>query len=151
DLSRDQNAPSRPALELVQADGRQDLELSASLNQGDPGDPFPGSERVMLVGDTGLVSTTFPGRARSGITLSNIAVDPQSGAIRVNIAIQSPSPTPPTPSVVTGTREGVIPRDARPPAPLPEVGSVPAEPRQPVVAGLENVLRQPRVSAAELA
>lgn len=147
DLVRDQNAPTQPAVQLVQADGRQDLELSANMNQGDPGDPFPGAVGVVTAGDTGLVSTSFPGSPRSGVTLSAVAFDPQTGDITLNIAIQ---PSAPSPAAAASTE--VTTPAARPPQrPLPAAGAVPAEPARPIVAGVANVLRQPRVSPAELA
>jgi hypothetical protein len=136
DLAQNQNSPSRPALQLVQADGQEDLELSANLNQGDSGDPFPGSFRVNMVDETGLVSTSFPGAPHSGIRLSGITLDPQTGVIRLSVAIQVPAPAPPTMAAE---------------APLAAVGATPAEPMRPVVAGLANLLKQPRISPAELA
>jgi immune inhibitor A len=164
DLSRDQNAPSRPALQLVQADGRQDLELSAYLNQGDSGDPFPGATRRDAVSDTGLVSTSFPGGPNSGITLSDITLDPTTGAVGVTVTIAQPpepappardgeaAPEPPACGAVgadAGAEKGVPVVDEAA-APLREVGAVPAEPARMVAAGLGNVLRCSRVSAAEL-
>ncbi|MBP3960053.1 M6 family metalloprotease domain-containing protein [Gemmata sp. G18] len=151
DLASDQNGPARPALQLVQADGRQDLELSANLNQGDPGDPFPGAVMVVTAWDTGIVSTSFPGGQRSGISLSNITVDTQTNAITLDVTIQHPAPVAP----VTPTRQSTEQQPAVPGCvplrPTPDVGSIPSEPARPMVAGLANVLKQPRVSPAELA
>lgn len=139
DLARDMNAPFRPACQLVQADGRQDLENSANLNQGDGGDPFPGTERRTTVGDTGLVSTSFPGGPRSGVSLSGITVDPATGAVTVEIAI-APVPAgggPPSPSGPEGD--------------LAEVGRGPTPPLSPFAAGLANLFRQKVITSEELA
>ena len=153
DLVREQDAPTRPALQLVQADGRQDLELSANLNQGDQGDPFPGATLRVTVKDTGLVSTSFPGSPRSGITLSDITLDSQTGVITLNIAFAeaggSAASTPVSPPTVN-VKAGPAARGATQISPLPDIGAVPAEPVQPLVAGLANLLRQPRIAPGEL-
>lgn len=155
DLSRGQNSPTRPALQLVQADGHQALEMF--LNQGDSGDPFPGSTWQSAVPDTGLVSTSFPGGPRSGVTLSDITLDPVTGVVGVTVTIEKP-PAPAAPAAgKTITPEELLAQadaNAAPatPAvnPLREVGAVPAEPTRVVAAGLANVLRKSRVCAAEL-
>ncbi len=151
DLARDQNAATRPALQLEQADGQQDLELSANLNQGDTGDPFPGSTQRMAVGDTGLVSTSFPGSSRSGVSLSNISLDPVTGAISLDIALDATVSPSSAPRSAESTMPATLPRlGPRTAAPV-RAGPIPAEPVQPMVAGLANLLRQRRITAAELA
>lgn len=95
DLARDQNGPARPAVQLVQADGRMDLEMGADLNQGDAGDPFPGATRRTAVPDTGPVSTSFPTGPRSGVTLTDIAVDAVTGDVAVTVTITDPTPVAP--------------------------------------------------------
>lgn len=148
DLARDQNAPTRPAVQLVQADGRQDLE--ADLNQGDSGDPFPGFTRRVSVGDVGLVSTSFPGGPASGVSLSNITVDPASGAVSLTVSIAAGARVPAARAAADARmpyRAGEGPAGA----PLRDVGvAAPAEPVRMVSTGLANVLRQPRVSPDEL-
>ncbi|MCE9565543.1 MAG: M6 family metalloprotease domain-containing protein [Planctomycetes bacterium] len=153
DLARDQNSPTRPALQLVQADGRQDLEQSPYPNQGDSGDPFPGSTWKMSVSDTGVVSTSFPGGRRSGVSLSNITLNPQTGVVRLDITFAEVGHAAGQPVVgelpaggCTQPGGWVAPGYS----PVPEAGSIPAEPKQPTVAGLVNLLRQQRVSWAEL-
>jgi immune inhibitor A len=137
-LAYDQNAPNRPACQLIQADGRQDLENTANLNQGDAGDPFPGSERVTKLGDgKGVVSTTFPGEPRSGVTLSRIRVNAQR-TITLDIRIQ-PGPAA---GRAAGPGGAVV---------LAEAGVAPAKPTHPYQAGLDNLLRQPSITAAEMA
>ena len=63
----------KSGLSLVQADGRNDLDNPKDWNQGDTGDPFPGSEEIDELSDVGPVSTSFPG-TRSGISLKNIKI-----------------------------------------------------------------------------
>jgi immune inhibitor A len=73
------------AMLLIQADGKHDLEKEAG--KGDAGDPFPGSENTRELLDAGGISTSFPNRGPSGVRLSNIAVDPVTGAIELDVAI----------------------------------------------------------------
>lgn len=148
DLAREQTGPSRPAVQLVQADGRQDLETD--LNQGDAGDPFPGSTRLRDVRDTGLVSTSFPGGRRSGVTLSDVTVDPLTGVVAVTITIAPAVPAPAAPATDDRAAASAGEEYAGPPAPLPQVGMVPAEPKQMIPAGLANLMRQPRITPDEL-
>ncbi|MCA9704989.1 MAG: M6 family metalloprotease domain-containing protein, partial [Myxococcales bacterium] len=64
DRSKTQDGPDEPALLLLQADGRRDLERAESparWNDGDAGDPFPGASHRTTLRDAGLVSTSFPG------------------------------------------------------------------------------------------
>ncbi|MFM2013492.1 MAG: hypothetical protein RLZZ396_2276 [Planctomycetota bacterium] len=71
DIDRQQTGPLRPALALVQADGREDLETAIGGNQGDDGDPFPGRRGITALGDGAKPLTTsfdFP----CGVSLSNI-------------------------------------------------------------------------------
>ena len=84
DESREQIAPDRPALQLVQADGRRELERVGDYNQGDSGDPFPGAtDRTRLL-DSGVPSTSFPLGDDSGIELRSIERDAQSGVITLD-------------------------------------------------------------------
>lgn len=62
-------------LVLLEANGSKDLQDAGDDNVGDPNDPFPGGLNVTKLGDTGACSTSFPGKKRSGITLSEIAVE----------------------------------------------------------------------------
>jgi immune inhibitor A len=85
DTAKEQLAPTRPAMLLVQADGRHDLEVPDDGDEGDAGDPFPGSAAITSLGDTGPLSTSFPHR-RSGVSLENISVDGHRN-IRVDVKI----------------------------------------------------------------
>ena len=85
DTKMEQIAPNRPAMLLVQADGRHDLEHAGDQDEGDAGDPFPGLAKKTALADTGEISTSFPG-TRSGIALQNISVD-ASGNVKVDVMI----------------------------------------------------------------
>jgi immune inhibitor A len=91
DEVQEQFAPAAPGLSLVQADGRNDLDSPGDWNQGDAGDPFPGSESNDTLRDSGAISTSFPGK-RSGITLKKIRVD-TNGVVSLDVDIK-PSATP---------------------------------------------------------
>ena len=93
DESGEQETPYQPGLYLVQADGRHNLEDPDDWNQGDAGDPFPGSTGRTELKDTGPVSTSFPG-ARSGITLKSIKRDTATGIISVDVNFSVPGPSP---------------------------------------------------------
>jgi hypothetical protein len=71
--------PGRPAMLLVQADGRHSFEKHDDGDEGDSGDPFPGSANKTEVGYMGDTSTSFP-YARSGVTLNHLIVDAQAAA-----------------------------------------------------------------------
>jgi immune inhibitor A len=86
DTQLEETSAARPAMLLVQADGRHDLERPDDQNEGDAGDPFPGAALVTGLGDMGEISTSFV-ETRSGISLSNIAVDPQTGVVSLNVTI----------------------------------------------------------------
>jgi immune inhibitor A len=85
-----QETANSPGLFLVQADGRNDLTNPSDWNQGDTGDPFPGSGLKKSVTDTGATSTSFPGK-RSGVTLKHITRD-AAGVIRLDVEIKAPAP-----------------------------------------------------------
>jgi immune inhibitor A len=76
-------APWNPGLLLIQADGLHELEKN--WDKGDAGDPFPGSSQRTRLGPTGDISTTFPGRPSSGITLSNIRRNGITGVISLRV------------------------------------------------------------------
>ena len=78
-------APDRPALQLVQADGRHELETVGDNNAGDRGDPFPGLTDRTELRDTGNISTSFPGGDNSGIVLKRIQRDPATGIITLDV------------------------------------------------------------------
>jgi len=90
DLSEEMERSVRPGMLLVQADGKHDLLDPNDGNQGDAGDPFPGLEDKHELGDTGDVSTSFPGGPRSGILLKNIRHDPESKEITLDIEFNEP-------------------------------------------------------------
>jgi immune inhibitor A len=86
DLAREMEAPARPGMQLVQADGFEHLEAAKDGNDGDDGDPFPGSSAVTRLLDTGAVSTSFPGGPPSGVRLSNIRED-ADGVVTIDVRI----------------------------------------------------------------
>lgn len=79
---------------LVQADGKLDLEIPEDWNEGDAGDPFPGSKKKQQLKDTGTISTSFPGSLRSGVSLDNIRLNPDNGVITLDVKFSSSAPTP---------------------------------------------------------
>ncbi|MBI2425329.1 MAG: M6 family metalloprotease domain-containing protein [Candidatus Hydrogenedentes bacterium] len=87
DESAEQEGSRTPGMYLLQADGRHDLLNADDGNQGDPGDPFPGSAARTSLGETGEVSTSFPDEGPSGVTFSNIGHDPVSKVISLDISI----------------------------------------------------------------
>jgi immune inhibitor A len=87
DEIQEQFAPAAPGLSLVQADGRNDLNDPDDWNQGDAADPFPGSDSKDLLSDTGVASTSFPGK-KSGIHLKNIQFDP-TGVVTLKVEFSS--------------------------------------------------------------
>lgn len=93
DEKGEQETPNAPGLFLVQADGRNDLSNPKDWNQGDAGDPFPGSANVVTLRDVGEPSTSFPGK-RSGITLRKITRD-AAGVIRLQVQIAASAGGPP--------------------------------------------------------
>jgi immune inhibitor A len=93
DESGEQEAPDQPGLYLVQADGRHNLEDPNDWNQGDAGDPFPGSGKKTELRESGSISTSFPG-IRSGITLRKIQLDQTTGIIKLQAKFTGISPSP---------------------------------------------------------
>lgn len=87
DTDLPQTSPDTPAMLLIQADGRHDLESPNRANLGDTGDPFPGSANHTELADTGPTSTSFPGRA-SGIYLRDIRLDPVTGNVELDVQIE---------------------------------------------------------------
>jgi immune inhibitor A len=83
-------APTAPGLSLVQADGRNDLDSPGDWNQGDAADPFPGSEDHTSLEDTGVASTSFPGK-KSGISLKNITFNAE-GVVTLDVAFAGEAP-----------------------------------------------------------
>jgi immune inhibitor A len=114
DESRDQLAPQRPALLLVQADGRHDLERPDDWNEGDAGDPFPGSAGRTSLDDQGDVSTSFPESDSSGVVLRNIQRDPASGSVTLDVEIAGAGVQPPA------GEGGTVSGEARPEAAIPD-------------------------------
>lgn len=91
DLSKEMFAPATPGMQLVQADGEQQLEFPDSTSQGDDGDPFPGSQGVVQIADLlNEPSTSFPGQ-RSGVRLSNIRFD-ADGVATFDVTITKAAP-----------------------------------------------------------
>lgn len=86
DESKEMYAPATPGMQLVQADGFQQLESPIGNNQGDDSDPFPGTKDVASVSDTGNASTSFPEGKNSGIRITNIRMD-EKGVISFSVHI----------------------------------------------------------------
>jgi immune inhibitor A len=87
DEPKEQFSKTKSGLSLVQADGSNDLDNPNDGNQGDAGDPFPGSEHCFELSDSGAVSTSFPG-TKSGITLNNIDLR-DDGVITLDVVFTS--------------------------------------------------------------
>lgn len=105
DQSRKMVAPDKPALQLVQADGLRNLERVNDFNQGDSGDPFPGTSQRSFLADSGNISTSFPGGDDSQIELKNIQRDPATGVITLDaifdgMPVDDPQPPPFDPPAV---------------------------------------------------
>ncbi|MEY4577155.1 MAG: hypothetical protein RL701_1858 [Pseudomonadota bacterium] len=103
DESQQMFKPDRPALLLLQADGRHDLERASDWNDGDAGDPFPGSASRSELDDQGELSTTFEGGNGSGVRLRNIVRDLATGQITLAVAFDGEAPTDGTPKIVQRT------------------------------------------------
>jgi len=84
DESNVNTTSTAPGLLLVEASGSGALMDPGDYNQGDDGDPFPGSAGVNVVGDTGAVSTSFPGAVRSGVSIAQIQETP-TGAVKFEV------------------------------------------------------------------
>ncbi len=84
DTRMEQINPDKPAMLLLEADGRHDMEAGGDLDEGDAGDPFPGSAKKTSLGDTGATSTSFPG-VPSGVKLANISLDPGTGNVHLDV------------------------------------------------------------------
>lgn len=87
DEPKEQNDKTKSGLSLVQADGSNDLDNPNDGNQGDAGDPFPGSEDHFELSDLGLASTSFPG-TKSGVSLKNIKLG-EDGLITLDVVFES--------------------------------------------------------------
>jgi immune inhibitor A len=72
---------------LVQADGRQDLERN--VNDGDAGDPFPGSARVTVLDGTTTPSTASYGGLHTCVELRDIT--PVGDDVRVQLRVKCAS------------------------------------------------------------
>jgi M6 family metalloprotease-like protein len=83
-------SPDQPGMQLVQADGKHNLEDPSDWNQGDAGDPFPGSKNNESLMDIGNISTSFPGQAPSGIELKGITQDKVTGRITFDAIFNKP-------------------------------------------------------------
>jgi immune inhibitor A len=106
DEVQEQLAPTAPGMSLIQADGRNDLNSPDDWNQGDAADPFPGSESIDSLADTGPASTSFPGK-RSGISLKNITFD-SNGVITLDVRFKTSTSAKKVASVKpkTGAKKG---------------------------------------------
>ena len=88
DESNEQTTADSPALFLIQADGKHDLEKPDDWNSGDAGDPFPGDSSRIKLTDSGKLSTTFPKGKKSGITISNIKFNSTTGEVKFKVTIK---------------------------------------------------------------
>lgn len=86
DLAREMEAPARPGMLLVQADGEEHLDGARDGNAGDDGDPFPGSSNTTRLLDTGPIHTSFPDSPPSGVRLSSIRMD-ADGVVTLDVRI----------------------------------------------------------------
>lgn len=98
DLSGEMVASRGAGMSLLEADGRHDLDSPSDWNEGDAGDPFPGSSHTAFLRDDGSLCTSFPGGHRSGISLENIRIG-EGGEILFDLDISHPRVRPkgPTP------------------------------------------------------
>ncbi|MEY2930349.1 MAG: hypothetical protein RL033_1098 [Pseudomonadota bacterium] len=87
DTDKEQVKPGSPAMLLLQADGRRQMDTPNDFNDGDAGDPFPGSSRVTMLEDLGSVSTSFPGVKRSGVSLRNIQIDAATNDVILDVHV----------------------------------------------------------------
>jgi len=87
DERHDQDGVVSPALLLIQADGKHNLEDPEDWNEGDAGDPFPGKSKTTKLNETGKICTSF-GKKKSGITLSGIKRNADTGVIMVKATIK---------------------------------------------------------------
>jgi M6 family metalloprotease-like protein len=62
----------RPAVQVIQADGRDDL--AARANVGDDGDPFPGSSEIVAISDASVPGLLTSEGIPTGIRIDGIAI-----------------------------------------------------------------------------
>ncbi len=91
DEAEEQFSPEEPGMLLVQADGRHDLEDPSGWNQGDAGDPFPGTSETNELLETGKINTIFPGEDKSGVSIKTIIQDQITKAVTLDIEIEENS------------------------------------------------------------
>lgn len=87
DTRLEQVNADQPAMYLVQADGRHELDRPGDFNRGDDGDPFPGTSGRTALAEQGSISTSFPDEGPSGIAFSNIRLDAATGDVLLDIAV----------------------------------------------------------------
>lgn len=118
DQAKEMFAPTSPALQLIQADGRRDLERVGDSNQGDSGDPFPGVTNRTELSDSGNISTSFPDGDDSGIELKNVQRDAVTSVITLDAIFDGePIDEPPTPPPVQPT---VVVKESQPNLDIPD-------------------------------
>jgi len=136
DESKEMPAPQKPALQLVQADGRHDLERVGDGNAGDSGDPFPGSTGRTSLSDRGTISTSFPDGDDSRVELKNIALNVHTGRITLDVEIDGvpvtddpPPPDHPEPGVIRGESRPALAIPDAAPAGVSDTITLPGEGR----------------------
>ncbi len=105
---------NRRLVNLEEADGRSDL--NRRVNQGDNGDPFPGSTGNTTFSDSSIPNARLYSGAASGVSVTNISgcAETMSADIRVagsatatptrTPTVAGPSPTPTATATPTATR-----------------------------------------------
>lgn len=79
---------TRPAVRVVQADGRDDL--AARANVGDGGDPFPGSSVVVALSDSSTPGLRTSDGEPSGVRIDQIALTGDRVSFAVTFTITAP-------------------------------------------------------------
>ena len=79
---------THPAVRVVQADGRDDL--TARMNIGDLGDPFPGSSSVVALSDSSVPWLRTSDGSPSGVRIEGIALAGDRVSFDVTFAIVPP-------------------------------------------------------------
>ena len=93
---------TRPAVQVVQADGRNDLAVRA--NVGDFGDPFPGSSSVSAISDSSIPWLRTSEGIPTGIRIDAISVS--GDRVAFNVTFSNPAPVLATASTIVSAPLG---------------------------------------------